>query len=74
MFVVVGSFMEYVFVLDTSDGSCEMLRYEELKKSGVDYTVQERVIDSLAKFRMLYGIISGGIIIPMKLPYGMTIE
>lgn len=56
MFVVVGSFMEYVFVLDTSDGSCEMLRYEELKMSGVDYTVQERAIDSLAKFRMLYGL------------------
>lgn len=56
MFVVVGECNDYVFVLDTDDGSCEMIKWGRLKASGVDYIIENHAVSNFAKFRMLYGL------------------
>ena len=52
MFVVVGECNDYVFVRDTDDGSCEMIKWGRLKASGVDYIIENHAVSNFAKFQI----------------------
>lgn len=54
MFMVVSEYKDYMFVVDTDDDSCEMVKKKSM--SGVDYTIQKSCVNSFAKLRLLYGL------------------
>lgn len=54
MYYMVGRWQDFVFMLDSSDNSCEIVRTKSLVESGVVWQMAPQMKCTLDKLRMLY--------------------